>query len=321
MVNKGMRLWALMMAAALLAAGAAGAAAPEPQRVKLEVSQDVDYDTNTSQQSDRLSDATIFPNQGSLVLTQNFRGEFYANPKGPFDFQLKYHLFSNFHTRASNVDTMMQTVTASPSYLFGQYRNIKFWVPFAFNSTEVDSSKYFSSYSLTPSLFHRVSKAWGYALEMRLARRYGWVQQMFPVYDYTSRNAGASVGCYRFLDNGGYLQARLGYDYVDAAGDNITHSAYKMLISGEYPFTGRLTGIFYLEMTLRSYDHQFQNFSPIFTYPKRKDKALLFGAVLEYRIYKGMIGSVHYYVNRQESNVGFYDFTSHIFGGQLAYRY
>jgi len=42
---------------------------------------------------------------------------------------------------------------------------------------------------------------------------------------------------------------------------------------------------------------------------------------LEYKIFKGLVGNVHYYLSRQQSNVHFYDFLSHIVGGQLAYKY
>jgi len=278
-----LRQWAWMawLVLVLVCFPGRGSGAEAPQKLRLEVSQDVDYDTNTTQQShNSVADAIIFANQGSLVLTQNFRAQYNINPKGPLDFQVKYHLFNNFHTRASNVDTLMHTVTISPSSLLGIYRNMKFSLPCVFNYTDVQADKYFTSFSINPTFFHRFSKTMGYALEMRLMRRYGWAPQFFPeLYDYTSRNIGGSAGWYYFLDNGGYLQARFSYDYVGAVGNNIDNSRYRLLLSGEYPFTKRLNGLLYAEAGIGAHDHGFQNFSTLYTYPKRRDKFITFGAI------------------------------------------
>jgi hypothetical protein len=57
------------------------------------------------------------------------------------------------------------------------------------------------------------------------------------------------------------------------------------------------------------------------TFPHRQDKNLLFGAAATYKIYKGLEASLHYYYTRHNSNIVTYDYTSHIVGGQLAYKY
>jgi len=323
----------LLMVGLLMGALLGRSAGAAEQKLRLEVYADFDYNTNATQQPGG-ADAQLVTGQGSPVLTQGLKAEYNFNPAGPFDVQLKYDLFNNFYTRIGFIDTLMHTWTLSPSYSFGASRNIKFWLPFSFNYTDVGSDKYFTSFVLRPNLFHRFSQHWGYSVELRLTRRYGWIPQFFPrLYDYTSRNTGASLGLYYFLDNGGYLQARLSYEYVGAEGSNIDHSAFSLLVSGEYPITKKLNVLLYLDLALRPYDHVYREFPviifpniapfpfPTQNFPKREDKILTFGALVEYKIYKGFIGSVHYYVTRWDSNIPLYDFTSHIFGGQLAYRY
>lgn len=233
-------------------------------------------------------------------------------------------MFQNFHDREnlSYIDTLTHTWTLSPTYSFGEYKNIKFWVPLAFNYTDVGSDKYTTAFTAYPNLFHRLSQAWGYSLEMRLARRYGWTPQLFAqFFDYTSRDIGGSLGLFYFFgDKGGYLQARLNYDHVSAQGSNNDASSYYFLASGEYPLTADLKFSLYLRLGMTPYEHLFFN-GPVAVSPKRLDKTLLFGSTITYRIYKVFSANLHYYVRRQDSNIGIYDYVSHIIGVQLAYRY
>jgi hypothetical protein len=326
-----------LMMLALTSGGWAGAAAPAPQNLHLEVWTDFDYDTNTTQQNSLPADVQTTGKQASMVYTQGLKAQYELNPAGPFNLQAKYEYFQNFHAQASLVDTMLHTWTLTPSYLLGEYRNIKVWVPCSFNYTDVGSDKYFTNFALAPNLFHRFSKNMGYGAEVRLGSRYGWLPQTFPqFYDYTSRGIGGSLGYYYFLNNGGYLQARLNYDCVGARGSNNDASRYSLLLSGEYPITSRLNFLLYLDLALQNNDHLFQQgrivivnlppgvaviLPPEPVFPKRRDKNLLLGAIATMKIYRGLQGSLHYYFTRHDSNIPFYNYTSHIFGAQLAYKY
>lgn len=332
----GARL-AVTVLAVLLALSPVWAEAPAEKKLSFEVLADFDYDTNATQQNALPADIQTTGKRSSMVYTQNLKVQYDFNPAGPFNLQAKYDYLQNFHTQASFVDTMMHTWTLTPSYLLGTDRNIKLWAPLAFQYIDVGSDKYITSFTLNPKLFHRFSQTMGYALEVRVGRRYGWLPQMFPdLYDYTSRGMGGSLGYYFFVGKGGYLQARLSYDYVGARGSNNDASRYSLLLSGEYPVTSRLSFLLFLDLAFQQSDHNFRQGRIVFvnvppgvavivppepTFPSRQDRNLLFGTVATYKIYKGLESSLHYYYTRHDSNIAPYDYTSHIFGGQLAYKY
>jgi len=162
----------------------------------------------------------------------------------------------------------------------------------------------------------------GVAAEMRLVRKYGWLPQAMPqFFDYTSRNIGGSLGYYYFIgDKGGYLQARISYDYCGARGSNNDGSSYRLLLSGEYPFTPQFKVLLYLDMGLWPYEHRYFDGTAT-VYPKRDDQILTFGAIASYEIHKGWVGSKHFYLTRQGSNIALYNYITQIVGAQLAYRY
>jgi hypothetical protein len=294
------------------------------QKFHLEVYADFDYDFNATQQPDSQPAKALVPRRGSMVFNQYLKGEYNINPEGRFDIQAKYELFQNFHNRefVGYLDTMTHNWTLRPSYNFLEYQNLVLWVPFAFNYTDVGSDKYTTTFSLTPNIFHRLSEAWGYSLEMRLIRNYGWVPQYFPqFYDYTARALGGSAGLYYFHGNtGGYLQLRLSYDYVGSRGSNNDASSYNLTMSGEYPVLPDLRIYCFLSLGLLPYDHPYYD-GTFFPYPKRLDKTLLLGSTLTYDIYKGLYANLHYYLRRQDSNIGLYDYVTHIIGVQVGYHY
>jgi hypothetical protein len=315
-------VWLVAVLGVFLAWIPVGKAAEAPQKLHLEVSGDIDYNTNATQQPGNGLLAYPVNGGGSLVLTNALKVQYNFNPTGPWDVETKYELFQNYYTRFSFVDTMMHTWTLNPSYSLGTYRNMKVWLPFAFNYTDVGSDKYYTSFALSPQFFHRVSQQMGYALEMRLLKRYGWIPQFNPgLFDYTSRNFGLSAGYYYFIGKkGGYLQARCSYDLSDARGRNNDYSGYRLTLSGEYPAGSRLNFILYLDLALRPYWHDFIGSVPPVS-DARNDKVMILGVIMECKIYKGLVGSLHYYLNRQDSNVPLYDYTAHILGAQLAYKY
>jgi hypothetical protein len=337
------RRWSfwLFLAAMLCFANMVNAAeSQEVKKLSLEVSSDFDFDSNATQQNNLPADVATTGKRSSIVYTQTLKAQYDLNPAGPFNLQAKYEYFQNFHTHAGFVDTMYHTWFLTPSYLLGVYRNIKVWLPCTFNYTDVGSNKYFTSFTVAPNLFHRFSKTMGYGVELRLGRRYGWLPQEFPqFYDYTSRGIGGSLGYYYFLDNGGYLQVRFNYDYVGARGSNNSASRYGLTLSGEYPLTPKFNFLLFLDLALQNNDNVFQQgrtvifqnvppnvlvllpVPPESVFPKRTDKNMLLGVIATMKIYRGLEGNMHYYYTRHNSNIPFYDYTSHIVGAQLAYKY
>jgi len=316
---------ALVVLGLFLPAGASGEDAAAPiQKLHVEAHADFDYDFNATQQPDAKPAKLLVPRRGSMTFTQYAKGEYNFNPEGRFDVQAKYELFQNFHSRRllAYIDTMTHTWTLRPSYSFLEGKNLVLWVPFSFNFTDVGSDKNTTAFSLTPNCFHRLSETLGYSVEMRLVRNYGWTPQVFPqFYDSTSRAIGSSAGFFYFIgDKGGYLQLRLNYDYVGARGSNNDTSSYNLTMSGEYPVTTKLKFYCYLTMGLLPYEHPYRDGTE-FVFHKRHDKTLLVGSTVTYDIYKGLSANLHYNVRRQDSNIGIYDYVTHIIGVQLAYAY
>jgi len=315
-------LLAMMLLSALWPTGLSWPQDEAPKKFNLEVSTDFDYDANATQQPDNPAGAALVNKRGSAVYTQAAKLAYNVNPVGPLDLEGKYEFFQNFHPRVSTVDTLMHTWSLSPSYSFGAARNFRLWLPFSFNYTDVQSDKYLTAFALAPNFFHRYSQALGWGLEMWLGRKYGWTPQAMPgLFDYSGRNIGYSLGGYYFFgDKGGYLQARLSNDYVGAVGRNNDGSSFHLLLSGLYPFTPKFSLTLYLDLGLVPYDHRYQD-GTLTAYPTREDKTMVFGAIASYEIYRGLAANLHYYMTRQDSNIFLYDYTTHILGGQVAYRY
>jgi hypothetical protein len=141
------------------------------------------------------------------------------------------------------------------------------------------------------------------------------------LFNYSGRNIGYSLGGYYFFgDKGGYLQVRLSNDYVNTVGRNNDGASFNMLLSGMYPFTAKLSLSLYLSLGLLPYDHRYQDGTTT-TYPTREDKTMVLGVIASYDIYRGLAASLHYYLTRQDSNIFLYDYTAHVLGGQVVYRY
>lgn len=318
-----LKVWlGLLVLGGLVGAGPAWSAGKAVENLNLEVSADFDYDFNATQQPNSRTAAVLVPRRGSAVYTQAAKVEYDFFPKDRFDMVARYNFFQNFHPRVSTVDTMMHTWVLSPSYSFGASRSTKLWVDCGFNYTDVASDKYYTIFTVTPTLFHRISRSMGAAAEVRLERKYGWLPQLLPqFFDYTSHNVGTSLGYYYFLgDQGGYLQARFSYDHYAARGGNNDASSYRLLFSGEYPFTSQFKVLLYLDMGLWPYENRFQDGTAT-VYPDRYDKILTFGAIAYYEFAKGWTASMHFYLTRQGSNIALYNYITQILGVQLAYHY
>ena len=47
----------------------------------------------------------------------------------------------------------------------------------------------------------------------------------------------------------------------------------------------------------------------------------MFGMQATYELFKGLEAGIHWYFIRDNSNINLYNYSRHIAGGQLAYRY
>lgn len=290
-----------------------------PKNLSFEATAGWDFDSNASQQPHSPAAAALVPGRGSAVYTQNAKLGYSFNPAGPFDLETKYDYYQNFHTRRplTQFDVLMHTATVRPSYLFG---STKLFLPFIYNFTDVQSDKYATSYLLQPTVFHRFTQDWGLEVGMNLAREYAWAPITVPEYDRSGRKIGSLLGLYYFINQKGFLQARFGYDFFDAVGQNNVGSRFHILFNALYQPHERVKLNAFLDLGLEPYDHRYFDGTAT-AYPRRNDTILNLGGIVTFNIYKGFDFNVHYYFTRDYSNVTWYDYSRHMVGGLLSYTY
>jgi hypothetical protein len=85
----------------------------------------------------------------------------------------------------------------------------------------------------------------------------------------------------------------------------------------------------FLDLTQQPFTHTWYNGAtvgniqgaPLVSQPKRRDQILMFGMQATYELFKGLEAGIHWYFIRDNSNIDLYNYSRHITGGQLAYRY
>ena len=277
-----------------------------------------DYDSNVTLTPGDAAGASVIPTGGrDAVFTQfgNFEYEFF--PTGPYGLMASYNLFMTWHPRLTQYDVMSHTFGATPSY---RTPNGTFWLPFRFNYTDLDSNKYWTAFTLTPTYLHMLKPDIGLETGLRLARNYYWWLQPFPQEDRSSMNIGGNVGMYYFFKRQqGYVQTRASYEYNDASGSNWTSSIYSLLLSTLYPVTDKLRLNPSLELIYQPFDHPW--FNGVDYQAKRRDQSLVFGFQVLYKLYKDFDANLHYYYIRNDSNTPLYDYDRQIAGVLFEYRY
>jgi len=303
----------------MLAGGQAWGAALSGQNFHVDATTGFDWDSNVSQQPINRSVAAQVRGQGDMAYYHNVKLWYNLNPAGPWDLETKYDYYQNFHPRLGIYDTLMHTFTVKPSYLSG---STMFYLPFSYNFTDVQSDKYSTNFELSPTVFHRYSQEIGIETSLTLARHYAWTPVAIPEYDRSGRQIGPVLGFYYFYKPGGYIQARVKYDYFAAGGRNNDGSRVHFLLNGVYPlpYHPRFTLNLYVDLGLEPYDHHYFNGTAT-SFPKRYDTIFNFGSILTYSIYKTLTVNVHYYLTRQASNIPTYDYARHVVGGQLRFTY
>jgi hypothetical protein len=278
-----------------------------------------DYNSNPAQKPNDDRTARAIQGHGGAVYTQNAKLGYRLNPQGPFDVEAMYEYYQYFNMPRVNTlyDSLMHTVTVRPSYLYG---STKFYLPFVFNFTDVQSDKYSNSYLLQPTVFHRYSQEWGFELAMNLSRQYVSAPVAIGEFDRSARSIGFLAGAYYFLDQDkGYVQARFGYDRVGAVGRDWVGSKFLMMVNLLYQATPRLKLNPFLSIGVDPYD--FKYWDGVIFHDKRDDTTIRVGAILTYNVCKWVDFNVHYYVTREISNIKLYDYQQHMAGALLSFTY
>ncbi len=276
-----------------------------------------DYDSNVTLQPGGAAAAAQVAGQGDVVFTQTATFEYNFNANKPFSFLTQYSYFQNFHPRLSNFDLMSHYVGAIPTY---NYSSGRVWAPFSFNYVDVQSDKYFTGYLVNPTWLHLLNEHVGVEGTARFNRRYYWFPISIPQDDRSGKDLGGSLGAYYFFrKQTGFLQVRLSYDHDATTGSNWDSDSYRLLLAALYPITEKLKANAFVDLNLQPYDHQF--FNGVGFENKRFDKILITGLQFTYQLPKGFDFNVHYFFTRDNSNTALYNYSRHIVGCQLGYRY
>lgn len=292
------------------------------------VSFGVDYDTNVTLQPGGGGAPTQTAGAGDLVYTQTANMEYNFLAGKPFNILTSYTYYQNFHRRIPTYDLLSHLVALTPTY---NYRSGRFWFPLSYNYADVQSDKYYVGYLLTPTVLHLFSEKVGLEAGARWSRRYYWLQHgSLQQDDRSGQNYGGSLGLYYFFKKQkGFLLARGSIEHDGTAGSNWDNTSYRLLLSALYPATDKLKFNVFLDLMLQPFDHVYFNGqtignvagAPLIPQPKRHDQILIVGVQSTYEIVKRLEFNVHYFFTRDQSNVSLYNYSRHIVGCQLGYRY
>ncbi len=279
-----------------------------------------DYDSNvTLAPGGPTTGVQLVTGKSDWFYSQAARVEYNLLPPKPLALWAQYSYYQNFHFKISEFDLWSNTFSLIPAYT---WPNGRFWMPFSYNYTDVGSSKYFTSFNLTPTYLHLYNPNVGVEVGLSLGRNYYW----FPVFlsqdDRSGRYVGGSLAYYYFIKNQtGYFQARFSYSHDFTAGSNWENNSYSLGLSTLYPINTGLRVRGFVDLTLQDYINQFFNGNPFDIQSPRRDRILITGLEITKDIYKGLEFNAHYYFIRDNSNVNIYNYSRHIVGCQFAYRY
>ena len=215
----------------------------------------------------------------------------------------------------------------TPTY---SLKNGRFWFPVSYTYMDLQSDKYYTGFLVTPTYLHLLTEKIGLELGAKYNRQYYWTPVFFSQDDRTGNAWGGNVGMYYFFKKQkGFVQARISYLNNNTNGTNWDSNSYNLLLSLLWPITEKLKYNMFLDLTQQPFAHTFYNGAtvdniagaPLIPQPKRRDQILMFGVQATYEFFKGFEGGIHWYFIRDNSNINLYNYSRHIAGGQLAYRY
>jgi tetratricopeptide (TPR) repeat protein len=301
--------------------------ADEQRPFRITVSSGFDYDSNVTLTPGGGTEATGVSGKASAVFSQTALLEYTIMPSGPFSILTQYSYFQNFHPAVQGYDIMSHFIGVTPTYAF---KNGRFWLPINYTYMDLQSDKYYTGYVVTPTYLHQVNEKIGLEVGARYNNQHFWTP-LYLAQDNRSGNLwGGNVGAYYFFKKQkGFVQARLGYWNNNTKGNNWDSNSYNLLLSLLWPINDKLKLNMFLDLTHQPFTNTWYNGAtvgniqgaPLIPQPKRLDEILMFGMQFSYELFKGMEAGVHWYFIRDNSNINLYNYSRHIAGGQLAYRY
>jgi Tfp pilus assembly protein PilF len=291
------------------------------------VSSGFDYDSNVTLAPGAGAEVAKVSGQASAVFYQNALMEYTVLPAGPFSVLTQYNYFQNFHPAVKGYDIMSHFMGLTPTYAF---KSGRFWLPMSFTFMDLQSDKYYTGFLVTPTYLHMATDHLGLEVGAKFNRQYYWSPVFYPQDDRSGKMWGGNVGAYYFFKKQkGFVQARFGYWYNNTTGNNWDSSSFNLLLAALWPITDKLKYNIFLDLTHQPFDNTFYNGetvgnvagAPLLSQPKRRDQILMFGMQASYELVKGLEAGVHWYFIRDNSNITLYNYSRHIAGGQIAYRY
>ena len=301
--------------------------ADEQRPFRITVSSGFDYDSNVTLSPGGGTEVTGISGKASGVSFQTALLEYTILPAGPFSLLTQYSYFQNFHFALPTYDIMSHFIGLTPTYAF---KNGRFWLPVNYTYMDLQSDKYYTGYQVTPTYLHLITEKIGLEVGARFNNQHFWTP-LYLAQDNRSGNLwGGNVGMYYFFKKQkGFVQARLGYWNNNTKGDNWDSNSYNLYLSLLCPISDKLKYNMFLDLTQQPFTNTWYNGAtvgnvqgaPLISQPKRRDQILMFGMQFTYELFKGMEAGVHWYFIRDNSNIDLYNYSRHIAGGQLAYRY
>lgn len=224
-------------------------------------------------------------------------------------------------------DIMSHFMGITPTYSF---KNGRFWLPMNYTYMDLQSDKYYTGFLVTPTYLRLFTQNLGLEVGAKYNRQYYWTPLFLSQEDRSGNAWGGNVGLYYFFKKQkGFVQARLGYLNNNTVGSNWDSSSYNLLLSLLWPITEKLKYNMFLDLTQQPFAHTFYNGAtvgniqgaPLIPQPKRRDQIAMFGMAATYELCKGLEAGIHWYFIRDNSNINLYNYSRHIAGGQIAYRY
>jgi hypothetical protein len=265
--------------------------------------------------------------QASAVFSQSALLEYTILPAGPFSVLTQYSYFQNFHPAVQGYDIMNHFVGLTPTYSF---KNGRFWLPLSYTYMDLQSDKYYTGFLVTPTYLHLFTEHVGLELGARYNRQYYWTPVFLNADDRSGKAMGGNAGLYYFfMQQKGFVQARLSYLHNNTTGNNWDSNSYNLLLSALWPITEKFKYNIFLDLTTQPYDNTFFNGAtvgniigaPLIPQPKRFDQILILGMQGTYELVKGLEVGIHWYYIRDNSNVSLYSYHRYIAGGLLSYKY
>jgi tetratricopeptide (TPR) repeat protein len=299
----------------------------EQRPFHITVSSAFDYDSNVTLAPGSGATVAQVSGKASAVFSQTALLEYTILPSGPFSVLTQYSYFQNFHPAVKGYDIMSHFMGLTPTYSF---KNGRFWLPVNYTYMDLQSDKYYTGFNVTPTYLHLFTEKLGLEMGAKYNRQYYWSPVFFTQDNRTGNAWGGNVGMYNFFNKQkGFVQARLGYLNNNTVGSNWNSSSYNLLLSLLWPISEKLKYNMFLDLTQQPFEHTFYNGAtvgnipgaPLIPQPKRQDQILMFGMQFTYEFFKGLEAGVHWYFIRDNSNIYLYNYSRHIAGGQLAYRY